>query len=174
MKDKPPEQEHKKITVLRNNNIIVAADHAGWKLKEELKPFLKKFGNVVDVGNTIYDENDDYPDFAAAACRTLRNKGGTAFLFCGSAEGMCIAANKMKGIRAVVGNTKEGVASGRMHNDANVLCLAGGATKDAKTAQTISLGKIQDMIRVWLTTEFSGAKRHMRRIAKVMRLEQEK
>ena len=159
---------------MKKINLIIAADHAGWKIKEALKPFLKKFGNVIDAGNTIYDENDDYPDFAAAACRTLRNEGGTAFLFCGSAEGMCIAANKMKGIRAVVGNTLEGVASGRMHNDANVLCLAGGATKDAKTTKNVSLRKIHEMIRIWLTTEFSGAQRHVRRIAKVMQLEQEK
>ncbi len=174
MKDKQPEQKQRKIIDPHHNNIIVAADHAGWKIKEELKPFLKKFGNVIDAGNTIYDENDDYPDFAAAACRMLRNEGGTAFLFCGSAEGMCIAANKMKRIRAVVGNTPKGVAQGRTHNDANVLCLAGGATKDAKTAQTVSLGKIQDMIRVWLSTEFSSAKRHVRRIAKIRQLEQEK
>ncbi len=141
--------------------IYVGADHAGFALKEKMKVFLKKLNyKVVDKGNLVYDKNDDYPDFALKVAKAVgKNKG---ILFCGSAEGMCIAANKVKGIRAVaVGNINLAKKT-RTHNDANILCLSGWYIKP-------DLAK--KIIKTWLGTRFSKAKRHVRRLNKIKKIE---
>ncbi len=142
--------------------IHLGADHAGFELKEHLKRFLKAKGyKVKDHGAHKYAKTDDYPDYAAKVARAVKKKD-TGILVCGSAEGVCIAANKIKGIRAVaVWNLKNAKLS-REHNDANVLCLSGWQLTK-KNAEKIAL--------TWLKTPFSKETRHIRRIKKIAKLE---
>lgn len=142
--------------------VVIGADHAGFKLKEYLKKFLEKKGyKVIDKGSKKYNKNDDYPDFAAKVGKAVNNKI-KGILVCGSAEGMCIAANKIKGVRAVAVWTLINAKLSRQHNDANVLCLSGWQ---------LSKKKAKKIVLTWLTTKFSGETRHLRRINKIKKLE---
>ncbi|MBI4918641.1 RpiB/LacA/LacB family sugar-phosphate isomerase [archaeon] len=142
--------------------VVIGADHAGFKLKEHLKNFLKnKRYLVIDKGNTKYDLNDDYPDFASKVARAVK-KDVRGILVCGSAEGICIAANKIKGIRAVPVWTLNNAKLSREHNDANILCLSGWELSNKK-AEQIAL--------TWLKTNFTKDPRHVRRINKIKKLE---
>lgn len=138
--------------------IIIGADHAGFTLKEALKPFLLKSGfDVTDVG-TQSDAPTDYPDFGArvgeAICTGAFSKG---ILICGSGVGMTIVANRFPGVRAVLALDEETATLSRMHNDTNVLVLAGRKTDPHKA---------MDIVRVWLSTGFEGG-RHQRRLDKI-------
>ncbi len=142
--------------------VNIGADHAGFALKEHLKKFLqKKKYDVKDMGAHKLIKTDDYPDYAAKVAKAVQ-KGGKGILACGSAEGVCIAANKFKGIRAVAVWTVQNAKLSRQHNDANILCLSGWQLSK-KNAEKIAL--------TWLKTPFSGEKRHVRRIQKIKRLE---
>ena len=150
--------------------IIVGADHAGFKLKEKIKQFLKRRGHTVyDVGNRRYDMNDDYPDFAVALGKNVVRSKSKGILFCGSAEGICIAANKVKGIRAVAVWNVMNARLSKSHNDANVLCLSGGDM--LKPMGGLPEKKAQKIIVTWLATPFSGEERHVRRITKIEQFE---
>lgn len=142
--------------------IIIGADHAGYQLKEALKPFLKEMGfAVTDVG-TDSDRPADYPDFAARAAEAVSTgvfKRG--ILICGSGVGMSITANRYPGVRAALCLDEETARMSRMHNDANILVLAGRKT-DAVTARAIA--------RVWLETPFEGG-RHQKRLDKIREAE---
>jgi len=144
--------------------IYLGADHAGFKLKEQIKKYLQaqklKFQ---DLGNFKFVKDDDYPEFglkvAKAVAKTPQNRG---ILICGSSFGICIVANKVKGIRAVsICNIKDAKLS-REHNDANVLCLSGCDLKSEMAKK---------IINSWLRTKFSKAKRHLRRLAIIKRYE---
>jgi len=142
--------------------IYLGADHAGFALKEHLKSFLQKKGyTVIDKGAHKLVKTDDYPDYAAKVATAVQ-KQGKGILVCGSAEGVCIAANKFKGIRAVAVWGLKNAKLSREHNDANVLCLSGWQLPK-KTAERVAA--------IWLKTPFSRAKRHVRRIKKIQRLE---
>lgn len=147
--------------------IIIGADHAGFRLKENVKSWLVRSGHeVLDVGAKKLDRSDDYPDFAAkAASKVSEDRASLGLLFCGSAEGMCIAANKVKGVRAVAVRSKALARLSRLHNDANVLCLPGGDTVYKQSG--MGLEKAKGIISVWLNTQFSGEQRHRRRIEKI-------
>jgi ribose 5-phosphate isomerase B len=138
--------------------IIIGADHAGYPLKESLKPLLDDMGfDVVDAG-TDSELSVDYPDFAGRvgeAVSTGRFPRG--ILICGSGVGMTIAANRFPGVRAALCLDEETARLSRMHNDANILVLAGRKT-DAETARGI--------VRVWLATPFEGG-RHQKRLEKI-------
>ncbi|MFH1010800.1 MAG: ribose 5-phosphate isomerase B [bacterium] len=140
--------------------IALAADHAGYYLKEELKKRLLEAGHeVADVG-THSSESSDYPDFGHSAVRKILEKEAErGIFFCGTGAGMAITANRHRGIRAVVCFTVEIARLARAHNDANVLCLAARFV-DAETAWQIA--------QAFLTTEFEGG-RHLRRIEKIDR-----
>ena len=144
--------------------IYLGADHAGFKLKEQIKKYLQaqkiKF---IDLGNLKLDKNDDYPDFGYKVAKAVaKNKGSKGILICGTSFGVCIVANKVKGIRAVsVSNIKDAKIS-RSHNDANVLCLSGWDLK---------LLMVQKIIKIWLDTKFSGAARHIRRLNIIKKIE---
>lgn len=143
--------------------IYIGADHAGFKLKEAMKKYLLRLGHgFEDLGNRKYEEHDDYPVFAAAVGKTVAKTKSIGILFCGSSQGMSIAANKIKGVRAVAVNNVVDAKFTRLHNDANVLCLSGWNTSTA-TAQKI--------IKTWLTTKFSDVARHRRRVEMIKRLE---
>ncbi len=143
--------------------IAMAADHAGYALKEALKVCLEEMGHtVVDFGAHREDPSDDYPDFGRPAARAVASGECERGIFCcGSGLGMMLTANKVRGIRAVVCHEPYSARLSRLHNDANVLCLGG---------RIIGPGLAQEVVRVWLETPFEGG-RHARRVDKVMEVE---
>ncbi len=143
--------------------IFLGADHAGFDLKSKMKTYLESKGyDVHDLGAHEFDKDDDYTDFAVKVARVVANNKSRGILFCGSGQGMCIAANKIKGIRAVTVTSVPEAKITRTHNDANVLCLSGWNTSRDTATKIVS---------VWLNTEFSKAARHKRRIDKISRIE---
>lgn len=155
-------------------SLAIASDHAGFALKEQLKKHLIAQGYAVrDFGPHAFDPADDYPDFVIPMARAVsRGRGEVGIAVCGTGDGACIAANKVKGVRASFANTPGIAYSSRHHNNANVLCLGGGKTKDATTRGLgLSLPLAKKIVHVWLTTPFSGAARHKRRLKKIARIE---
>lgn len=146
--------------------IYLGSDHAGWHLKQEIKRYLERVGvPYIDVGNLKYDRTDDYPDFAKVlAKKVVRNKT-KGILLCHNGVGVCIAANKVKGVRAVNAYSTVIAKESRLHNDANILCLGG---------EHISVSQAKAIIRTWLTTRASRAERHQRRLKKISKIEREK
>ncbi len=145
--------------------IYIGADHRGFKLKESIKKFLKDSGyQLVDVGNEAYQEDDDYPDFAVAVGKAIREEPFTrrGILICGSGVGMDIAANKFKGARSALCCNSDQAYLSRNDDDTNVLCLAADFL-DEETA-----GKI---VKTWLATPFSGENKFRQRIQKISELE---
>ena len=144
--------------------VYLGADHAGFRLKESIKKFLdKKRIGYVDVGNK---KLEDYPDFGLKAAEMVsKGKENKGILVCGTATGMCIAANKVKGIRAVAAFDKYTSKMSREHNDSNVLCLRG---------RKFSSRKALRIVNTWLITDFSGKGRHKRRIDKISDYERAK
>ena len=155
-----------------NRTVFIGADHAGFELKEKLKAYLKHKGiSVRDLGAWTYNKDDDYPDFAIPVAELTVKTGGKGILVCGSAEGICIAANKVPGARAVPVWNAANARLSRSHNDANVLCLAGGKTVEKTRGLGLTFAKAKGIIDVWLKTEFSAESRHARRIRKITRYE---
>lgn len=143
--------------------IYIGADHAGFPLKEKIKKWLEyKRVSYVDIGNKKLDPKDDYPDFAAVLSRKVVADKSLGILVCGSAQGMCIAANKIKGARAAIPYSLREARLSKEHNNANIICLSGWFTH---------LHKSKRMIEVFLTTPFSKEPRHVRRLQKIKRLE---
>ena len=144
------------------DKIIIGADHAGFSLKEAIKPILSAAGlSVIDAG-TQGDCSVDYPDFAVLVARKVSSgEIPRGILICGSGAGMVITANKFPGVRAVVCLNEEMACLCRQHNDTNILVLAGRFTN------TESAGRI---IHTWLETPFEGG-RHQRRLDKIREIE---
>ena len=143
--------------------ISIGADHAGFLLKELLRRTLAAEGHEVTDHGTGSDASCDYPVFAAAVGRDVA--GGAAdrgILVCGSGIGMCIAANKISGIRAAVGTSVEQVRLTREHNNINILTL-GGRMIDQDAAER--------MVEAFFATQFLG-QQHARRVAQIAELEQ--
>lgn len=144
--------------------IAIAADHAGFSLKQMLRDELRAHGHdVVDLG-TESDASTDYPDYAAAVAREVTaGHVDRGFLVCSTGVGMAIAANKVPGIRAALAVNDEEVKLTREHNDANILTFGAKFTSAEQASQ---------MAELFINTEFSGGVRHRRRIAKMAELEQ--
>ena len=137
----------------------LASDHAGFRLKEITKQFLDFLEvEYTDLGIDSDEDSVDYPDYAKKLVKKMNGKKDRGVLFCGTGNGMCIMANRYKGIRAVVGNNEHEVLLGRSHNDVNVLCLGGRLTGE---------NAAKKMIKIFLDTPFSGETRHKRRIKKL-------
>jgi ribose 5-phosphate isomerase B len=144
--------------------IYIGADHNGFDLKQTLTEELTRAGyTVIDKGGEHKPE-DDFPVFAAqvvAAIKASDDADAKGILICGSGQGMCMAANRFKGIRAsLVWNSEEARAS-RNDDDSNVLCLP---ARYIQTAQAIQLAE------TWLSTPFAGAARFKRRITEMDQL----
>src|SRR3989338_2035152 len=142
-------------------NIYIGADHAGFKLKEELKEFLRDLGyDVEDTGAYKFDENDDYPDFiilvAKAVAKNPEHNNG--IVIGGSGQGEAMAANRIKGVRAALIYDKYSAKMSREHNNANVISLG---------ARALSIRKAKKLVKLWLDTPFSNGERHIRRIKKI-------
>lgn len=149
--------------------IYLATDHAGFAEKEELKEHLVAIGfDVEDCGAYVYDSEDDYPDFISVAARavSLDPENSRAIIFGGSGQGEAILANKFPNVRAAVfyGSVGEIVTLSREHNDANILSLG---------ARFITPEEMKRIVEVWLEEPFSGAERHVRRIAKISEIERQ-
>ncbi len=151
------------IIIYINMIIYLAADHAGFALKDKIKAMLTKQGQeVIDV-TPVFKDADDYPPVAQALAKQLLRRGtrdeqrGTrGLLLCGSGVGVCIAANRHKGIRAAVGHTVEEIKLAREHNDINALCLSGRSRLNEK--------ELLKIIDAFLKTKKSSAVRHARRV----------
>lgn len=139
--------------------LYLASDHAGYRLKETAKQFLDFLElEYIDIGVDSDETPVDYPDYSKKLVKKLNLKKDKGILFCGTGNGMCIMANRYKGVRAVVGNNEHEVLLGRSHNDVNVLCLGG---------RLVGENAAKKMIKIFLDTPFSGETRHKRRIKKL-------
>lgn len=147
--------------------IYIASDHGGYQLKEELKGYLKDKGyQVEDLGNTKFDPEDDYPDFVfPLASRVAQGEQGLGIVIGRSGNGETMAANKVKGIRAVVCLNEKMAQKARLDNDANVLSLG---------ADYINTETAKKIVDAFLTTLFSGEERHKRRLGKIKNYESSK
>ena len=142
--------------------ISIGSDHAGFEEKELLKPYLEELGcEVVDRG-CYSDERVDYPDFAEAVAKDVAaGEADYGVLVCGTGIGMAVAANKVRGIRAINAINTQFAALGREHNNANILTLSGRFVTDAEN---------REIVKTFLTTDFGGG-RHAGRVEKIMALE---
>lgn len=144
--------------------IYLGADHQGYYLKEKMFAYLVKHGyDVEDVGGKELDPNDDFPDFAQiAATRVIGDDGDDprAILICGGGQGMAMAANRFRGIRAAVIWDAYEAKMTRYDNDCNVLCIPARVVEDDE-----SLWK--GILETWLNTGFAGAPRFKRRNAQI-------
>lgn len=141
--------------------IALGADHAGFQLKESVKRFLDNNNlSYTDFGTFNMDE-EDYPQYAYKVCQAVvQDKYDRGILICGTGIGMCMAANKIRGIRAALAYSIETSQLSRLHNDANVLCLGG-----RQTGESLAM----DIVEVWLNTSFEGG-RHQRRLELLRKL----
>ncbi len=138
--------------------IVLASDHAGFELKSTLSAWLLNMGHeVYDVG-VFSEERVDYPEFGAELGRVVAaGEAEFGVAVCGSGQGICMAANKIHGIRGAVIRTVEDAQLSRAHNDANVACF-GGRVSDPLVAQ--------EALAVFLSTPFEGG-RHAARVAQL-------
>jgi len=144
--------------------IGVAADHGGFESKEYLAGMLREAGyEVADFGDSQPKPDDDYPDFVVPLARAVA--GGEVdrgVAICGSGVGACIAANKVPGVRACLIHENFSAHQGVEDDDMNLICLGGRVVANTFAGE---------LVRAFLEARFSGAERHLRRLAKVAKLE---
>lgn len=145
--------------------VAIGNDHRGFILKKEISKYLSELGiSVTDYGS--YNEvRVDYPDIAFAVCESVVNKiNDVGILICGTGIGMCIAANKVKSIRAAKCNTEFEAVRARQHNNANILCLG---------SEVVNSIDAKNIVKTFLDTPFAD-ERHQDRIAKIEKYEKGK
>jgi RpiB/LacA/LacB family sugar-phosphate isomerase len=146
----------------QTRRIAIAADHGGYSMKEDLKPYLQKQGYFVDDCGTHSSDSVDYPDFAyAVAVKVSTGEAWRGIIIDGAGIGSCMVANKVAGVRAAMCYDHATALNSREHNNANVLTLGAGMI-DTTLARQIVL--------TWLNTKFGGG-RHARRVDKIMDIE---
>jgi ribose 5-phosphate isomerase B len=144
--------------------IAIGSDHRGYDAKRRIIALLQQLGHEVQDVGPFGNESVDYPDFAlqvASAVGEQRVERG--ILICGTGIGMCIAANKVRGVRAAPCHDSITAEMSRRHNNANVLCLSADLLGDEL---------MNRMVRIWLETEFEAG-RHARRVDKIVRFEED-
>lgn len=144
--------------------VAIAADHAGYELKQHLCAAIKALGHeVVDLGAHQYDRDDDYPDFARYVAQAIAHKQAPrGMLVCGSGVGASIAANKVTGVRAAVCHDTYSARQGVEHDDMNVLCIG---------SRVIGQALAESIVAAYLDAKFTGEDRHQRRLDKVLAIE---
>ncbi len=144
--------------------IAIGADHAGFALKEQLKPWLEAAGHqVTDLGAHDMDPEDDYPDFAAAVARFIQAGGAQrGIICCGSGVGASITANKVPGVRAGLCHDTYSAHQGVEHDDMNAICLG---------ARIIGLDLSREIVTAFLGASFIPEPRFQRRLDKLNRVE---
>ena len=144
--------------------VYFGADHRGFETKERMKEFVKGLGyEVVDLGDVVYDENDDYPDFASKVAEKVSvDPANRGIILCGSGGGVSIVANKFPRIRADLGLSPLQVYAARRDDNCNILCLAASFMTDSEE---------REAVKTFLMTDFSGETRHQRRLDKIADIE---
>ena len=145
--------------------LYISSDHAGYQLKKFLADKLETTLKIKfeDLGPHQFNVDDDYPDYAAPlAKKVVKNASNRGILICGSGHGICITANKIKGVRAILGASIESVELGRRDNDANILCMS---------ARILSPEHAIAIVKHFLETEFDNQERRLRRLKKISELE---
>jgi len=145
--------------------LAIASDHAGYTLKEHLKPLLEQLGWQYEDFGPYSSDPVDYPDFGFPVAEAVaRGEYERGILICGTGIGMACVANKVRGVRAALCTSPELAELSRRHNDANVLTM-GGRTTPFALAERI--------VEVWLRAKFEGG-RHKRRVDKILRYEEDR
>jgi ribose 5-phosphate isomerase B len=145
------------------NRIAIAADHGGFFLKNDLLQRLGSVYTFIDLGAEKFDSSDDYPDYAYAVAREVAaGRTGRGILVCGSGVGACIAANKMKGVRACVCHDTYSAHQGVEHDDMNILCLG---------SRIVGVELAVELVNAFLTAKFKNEGRYLRRLKKIITLE---
>ena len=143
--------------------IAIGSDHRGYDAKQRLAPVLRALGHEVHDAGPDSKGNVDYPDFAFEVAQAVgAGRVERGVLICGTGIGMCIAANKVAGVRAAPCHDNITAEMSRRHNDANVLCLSADLLGDEL---------MERMVKLWLETAFEGG-RHARRVEKITEFEQ--
>jgi len=147
--------------------IAIGSDHAGFILKTKIISFLKNNGfDIIDVGTNNSDTSVDYPDFAKeVSLKIVKGEAEKGIIICGSGVGASIAANKIKGIRAAICHDTYSAHQGVEHDDMNVLCLGG---------RIIGEELAKEIVLSFLKAKFSNEERHIRRLNKIKKLEEER
>lgn len=149
--------------------VYIAADHAGFELKERLREYVGALGfSVIDCGAFAYNPDDDYPDFIRKAAEAVANNPQKSFgiVIGGSGQGEAMVANRYPHVRAAVyyGGNRKIVDLASEHNDANVLSLG---------ARFVDIGEAKAVVRAWLLNHHSLAERHKERIEKIENVSRE-
>jgi len=147
-----------------HKQIAIAADHAGFEVKEKVKKLLDRMGVSYEDFGTVSTDSVDYPDYARKVAEGVaKGDFDNGLLVCGSGTGMAIAANKVPGVRAAVAWNEEIARLAREHNNVNVLSLAARFTAEEE---------IENIISAWLNAKFDGG-RHERRVEKIAEIERQ-
>lgn len=146
--------------------IGLAADHGGYKLKEEICEWLEDSGfTIKDFGAVIYDAKDDYPDFVAPLAQAVASgEVVRGIAICGSGVGAAIVANKVQGARAALITETYSARQGVEHDDLNIMCLGG---------RVIGPELARELVNAFVAAQYSGEARHERRLDKLKQLEKE-
>jgi RpiB/LacA/LacB family sugar-phosphate isomerase len=143
--------------------IAVGADHAGYPLKVEVVRFLEEQGHEVTDLGTHSTDPVDFPEYAKRVGQAVQlGKADRGVLVCGSGVGACVAANKLRGIRAALCHDTYTAHQGVEHDDVNVLCLGG---------RVVGSALAYDILRSWLTARYLGTGRHKRRVDQILEIE---
>jgi ribose 5-phosphate isomerase B len=140
--------------------VYIGADHAGYELKNHIVSWLKEHGHeVTDCGPSVYDPEDDYPPFVLRAAQgVVDDQGSLGIVIGGSGNGEQIAANKVRGVRAALAWSEETARLAREHNNANVVSVGARMHSEQEAVR---------FVEIFLSTPYSGAERHSRRIAQL-------
>ncbi len=142
--------------------IIIGSDHAGFKMKEKIKEELKSEYDFIDMG-TDNESSTDYPIYGSKVAKQVSiTPEGTGIVICGSGVGVSITANKINGIRCALAYNKKTAELSRLHNNANILAIAG---REETVDNPI------EIVKTFLETEFSNEERHVKRIKLIEKLE---
>lgn len=145
--------------------IYIGADHNGFQYKQDLTAALRNAGHeVIDDGNLSISPDDDFPQFAAKVVTDLlidADRDAKGVLICGSGQGMCMAANRYKGVRASLCWNLEEARASRNDDDSNVLCLS---------SRYLSIEEALSIVTIFLQTPFAGAPRFVRRLQELDQL----
>jgi len=148
---------------MKNMKIVIGSDHAGFKLKEKIKEYVKELGYDIDDKGTDSEEPRDYPIYAEKVAKEVaKDKDKLGILICGTGLGMCMAANKVKGVRAALAYNENAARMAKEHNNANILCLG---------SREFSEERAKKITKIFLETPFSKESRHIKRVKEIMDLE---
>lgn len=147
----------------KKEKIIIGADHAGFKLKEEIKKFLSELNYVaVDLGVHSDENSSDYPKTALKVAQEVAGEKARGILICGTGIGEAIVANKVMGVRAANCFNEYTAKMSREHNDSNILCIG---------ARILDTGQAKNITKIWLESKFDSQSRHGRRVKQIKDIE---